>query len=52
MRYIHNYNMRIIYLKAQFNFSSGVPELVTLMANKNSLKSINPLLSVSNVLKM
>ena len=39
------------YLKAQFSFSSGFPDEVTSIANKNSLKSINPFLSVSKVRK-
>ena len=39
------------YLKAQFNFSSGHPLLVTSIARRNSLKSMEPFLSVSNVLK-
>lgn len=38
-------------LNAHSSFCSGVPELVTLIASRNSLKSIKPLLSVSNVRK-
>lgn len=36
-------------LNAHSSFCSGVPDDVTLIANKNSLKSIKPELSVSNV---
>ena len=39
------------YLKAQFSFCSGDPAEVTSIARRNSLKSMNPLLSLSNVLK-
>ena len=39
------------YLKAHNNFSLGVPAEVTSIAIKNSLKSIVPLLSASNVRK-
>ena len=39
------------HLNAQFNFSSGQPLLVTSMARRNSLKSIEPFLSVSKVLE-
>ena len=39
------------YLKAQLSFSSGFPEDVTSMASRNSLKSMNPFLSVSKVRK-
>ena len=35
-------------LKAQFSLSCGFPPDVILIANKNSLKSILPLLSSSN----
>ena len=40
------------YLNAQFNFSSGDPLDVTLIARRNSLKSMYPLPSVSKVRKM
>ena len=39
------------YLKAQLSFSSGHPLDVTSMARRNSLKSMNPFLSVSKVRK-
>ena len=39
------------YLNAHLSFSSAVPALVTSIAKRNSLKSINPFLSVSKVLK-
>ena len=39
------------HLKAQLSFCSGEPALVTSMASRNSVKSIKPLLSLSNVLK-
>ena len=39
------------HLKAHCSFSSGVPVLVTSIANKNSLKSTKPFLSMSKVLK-
>ena len=39
-----------VHLKAQLSFCSGEPALVTSMASRNSVKSIKPLLSLSNVL--
>ena len=39
-----------LHLKAQLSFSSGDPLEVTSIASRNSLKSIVPFLSESNVL--
>ena len=39
-------------MKAQLSFCSGVPLLVTSIASKNSLKSINPFLSLKNQHKL
>ena len=39
------------HLKAQFSFSSGLPDEVTSMARRNSVKSMYPFLSTSNVRK-
>ena len=44
-------SIQFTHLNAQFNFSSGQPLLVTSMARRNSLKSIEPFLSVSKVLE-
>ena len=41
----------IVHLKAQLSFSSKIPSEVTSIAKRNSLKSTNPFLSLSNVLK-